>query len=475
MKLGTYAVRTGNRIRRRALLGGALGASLALPWLEVTSDLARAAAVTPPKRFLVFFVPGGVFDDLFWPTTTSETDFTLSSILQPLAPFKKQMLVLDGIEVKTMADGYGHPHARGMTGLLTGVSLPQGPYDFFIGGPAGFPNSTSLDHVIGDRISSTNKFKTLEFGVLWPTYENGALPTNIISYSGPGQPAPPMADPYEAFMRLFSDLGGAGQNAAAAQLKNRKTRIVLDATAQEFAAIRPLVGAADQRRLDEHLQRFREIERSLDASVVTTSASCHKPDPSPTVADRVGYDTGGAVSELGNGGLDLGVSARIPTIGKQMMDMLVLSFACDLSRVASLAWTDAASRAYFPWLGLSQNHHYYQHFPGQAEHGKILNWYMQQLAYLLGQLASIPEGDHTLLDSTLVYFGSEIGYPQTHGRTRVPRILFGGGSTFRMGRVLKVANASHNDLLVSLQNAFGIDSGQFGDPKYTTGPLNGLV
>ena len=176
-------------------------------------------------------------------------------VLQPLAPFRNQMLILDGSEVKTMAEGFGHPHARGMTGLLTGVSLPRGAYDFFIGGPAGFPNSTSLDHVIGKRIGADRKFKTLEFGVLCPTYQNGALTTNIISYSGPGQPAPPMADPYQAFMRVFSGLGDTPQESVTSRLRARKTRLVLEATAREFASIRPLVGASDRIRLDEHLRR----------------------------------------------------------------------------------------------------------------------------------------------------------------------------------------------------------------------------
>ncbi len=478
MRPGRYAVQAGKKIRRRALLGGALGASLALPWLEVTSDLRRAVAqpLLAPKRFLTFFVPGGCFESVFWPTRSSETDFTLSSILGPLAPFKDQMLVLDGIEVKTMAEGFGHPHARGMTGLLTGVSLPEGPYDFFIGGPASFPNSTSLDHVIGNHIGAENKFKTLEFGVLWPTYDNGALPTNIISYSAPGQPAPPMADPYQAFLRLFGDFGGTPEQVAAAERRSRRTRMVLDATNQEFAAVRPLVGMTDQQRLDEHLQRLQELRARLDLSGGATSATCHEPQPALTEADGVGgYDTGAPVGELGNGGLDQSLSARIPAIGKQMMDMLVLSFACDLTRSATLAWTDAASRAYFPWLGLPQNHHYYQHQGAVEGHSAILTWYMQQLAYLLGQLAATPEGDHSLLDSTVVLFGSEISVPTNHGRNRVPRMLFGGGDTFRLGRHLTFDNASHNDLLVSIQNAFGIESPQFGDPKYTTGPLTGLI
>ncbi len=477
MKPGRYAIRTASKIRRRALLGGALGASLALPWLEVMGDLKRASAqaLVEPKRFVTFFVPGGYYDGFFWPEGDSETDFKLPYILEPLAPHRDKLLLLDGIEVKTAADGFGHPHARGMSALLTGLPLPAGPFDFFIGGPAGFPNGTSLDHAIGAQIGATNKFKTLEFGVLWPTYENGALPTNIISYSAPGQPAPPMSDPYEAYLRIFTDLGGSPEQLAAAELRKAKKHLVLEATSREFGAIRPLVGVNDQQRLDEHLAQLKDLESRLDLSGGTVSATCHKPDPAPTLADRINYGTGGAVGELGNGGLDQGVSARMPVIGKQMMDMLVLSLACDLTRVATLAWTDAASRAYFPWLGLNQNHHYYQHFGSAQDHATIFNWYMQQLAYFVGQLAAIPEGDHTLLDSTVILFGSEISEPTHHGRTRVPRMLLGGGKTFNLGRRLKFNDASHNDLLVSIQNAFGITANQFGDPKYTTGPLSGLV
>ncbi len=483
MRPGRIALQVGAKLRRRALLGGAVGAAVAMPWLEVTSDLKRAHAQAKPgpKRFLSFFFPGGYFQE-FWPEGGSETEFTLPYCLAPLAPFQQQMLVLDGIEVKSMVEGPGHPHARGMSAFLSGRPLPVGPYDFFIGGPAGFTDGTSMDHVLGQHLGAQNKFKTLEYGVLWPTYDNGALPTNIISYSAPGQPAPPMADPYLAFTRVFADLGGTLDEVVAVELRKKRTRLVLDGANREFVAIRPLVGAQDQLRLDEHLSRLHELGSRLDLSGGELSATCRKLDPAPTEADRIGYETGDPVGELGNGGLDLGISARMPAIGKQMMDMLVMSLACDLTRSATLQWTDAASRAFFPWLGLNQNHHYYQHAPrltgntgSNNDHSKIVNWFMQQLAYLVGQLAATPEEDHTLLDSTLILVGSEISDPNNHGRDRVPRLLLGGGNTFRMGRHVKFDSAPHNNLLVSIQNAFGIDSDTFGDARFTTGPLAGLV
>jgi hypothetical protein len=480
MTTGLAATRIARKIRRRTLMGGAL----ALPWLEVTSSLRRANAQqpTPLKRFVAFFFPGGYFQD-FWPEGGTETEFTLPYCLQPLAPFRDQLLLLDGIDVKSMVEPPGHPHARGMSAFLTGRPLPPGPYDFFIGGPAGFTDGVSLDHVLGEKLREQNKFKTLEFGVLWPTYDSGALPTNVISYSAPGQPAPPMADPYLAFERIFADLGGTPEQELALEIRKKRTRFVLDGTTQEFAALRPLVGAQDQMRLDEHLARIHELASSLDLSGGTLSTTCHKPDPAPTQADSIIYDTGSPVGELGNGGLDMGISARMPAIGKQMMDMLVLSLACDLTRVATLQWTDAASRAFFPFLGLQQNHHYYQHAPrlesmpaaGNLEHSKIVNWFAEQLAYLVGRLAATPEDDHTLLDSTLILVGSEISDPNVHGHERVPRLLVGGGSAFRLGRHVRFDHASHNDLLVAIQNAFGIDSATFGDARFTTGPLAGLV
>src|SRR5450432_906765 len=216
-------MRSGHRLDRRALLGAAGGISLALPWLEALTgrSLARAATAPPPKRLIIFFSPGGVIRDQFWPTGT-ENSFTLPKILEPLAPYQKQLLVLDGLDSKPMVDGVGQAHAKGMGGLLTGRALPAGQYAFFDGGSAGFADGISIDHAIGEKIGTATKFKTLEFGVLWPTYGSGPLPQNVISYAAAGQPAPPMHDPYDAFTRLFSTVGQTTDEATSSAARARK-------------------------------------------------------------------------------------------------------------------------------------------------------------------------------------------------------------------------------------------------------------
>ena len=166
----------------------------------------------------------------------------------------------------------------------------------------------------------------------------------------------------------------------------------------------------------------------------------------------------------------------MPTISRQMIDMSVMSLACDLTRVASIQYTDAALRASFPWLNLNENHHFYQHDGGfmQQPCADIDTFFMGELAYLLQRLSSIKEGDQTLLDSTAVLVCSEIGDPPSHDYKRIPFIIAGGGTMFKTGRYLKLPATPHNNMLVSLLNAYGLKNTTFGDAKYCTGALTGL-
>jgi hypothetical protein len=462
------------KFRRRLLLAGG-GAIALLPWLEALGG-GRAHRVsaqdqTPTKRFVVFFWPGGVIRDLYWPTG-GELDFTMPYILEPVSAYRDKLLILDGLEMANMLDGLGHPHTRGMGGLLTGKALTPGQYSFF-GDPTDFPQGMSIDHMIGNRIGAERRFKTLELGVLWPTYGTGPTPQNMISYSGPGQPAQPTSDPWAAFQRIFSGLdGGASMNDDAA-LRVRKTQLVLDSASAEFAAISRGLGVEDRRRLDEHLSRLAEIKASLVAPT-GQGAACALPT-GITEADGIVYATGGDGSHQT---VARDASERMPTIGHQMIDTAVMSLACDLSRVVSIQYTDAASRASFPWLNLNENHHFYQHDGGfqQQPCADISRFFVEQFAYLLERLSEVMEGDKPLLESTTILMCSEIGDPPSHDHRRVPFVIAGGdGSVFRLGRYLKLGTQPHHKLLVSLLNSFGIDDTTIGDAKYGTGPLTGLT
>jgi len=463
-----------SKIRRRLLLAGG-GAAALLPWLEVFHSgrlrSANAQAQTPAKRFMVFFYPGGVIRDKFWPTGT-ETNFTLPYISEPLTPYKDKLLIMDGLQQNNMDEGVGHPHIRGMVGLLTGKVVVPGPYAFFLGGTTDFAQAPSIDHMIGNKISAGLRFPTLELGVLWPTFGTGPSPQNTISYSGAGQPAQPTADPWKAFQRIFMGVGQPTGGNDDAALRMKKTQLVLDSTSAEFNAVMPMLGASDKARLDEHLSRLAEIKASLTAPS-GMGPTC-LPPTNITSADTISYETGGGESHQT---IAAASSNRMPTISKQMIDMAVMSFACDLTRVASIQYTDAASRASFPWLKLNENHHYYQHDGGfqQQPCADIAKFFYGEFAYLLKRLSETKDGDQTLLDTTSVLLCSEIGDPPTHDNKRIPFILAGGGAGFKMGRSVNFGGKPHHSLLVSLLNAYGLPDTTIGEAKYNKGPLTGLT
>lgn len=462
------------RLRRRAFLAGG-GAAALLPWLEALPGgrLAHAQTATPIKRFMVFFYPGGVIRSQYWPTGGTETSFTLPAIMQPLKAYQDKLLILDNIEARQMLDGPGHPHTKGMCGLLTGKATVAGKYTFFCGGSTDFGQGPSIDHLIGNSIGKDNKYQTLEYGVLWPTYGSGPTPQNIISYSDVATPAQPMSDPWQAFMRVFAGVtaGGAASDPTK-DLRTKKTQLVIDSVSKEFQAISAVgLGAADKARLDEHLSNLADFRKSLMVSVGGGS-NC-VPPTTITAADTIKYSTGGDGSHQT---VAAAASGRMPTISRQMIDMAVMSLACDLTRVASIQYTDAASRASFPWLNLNENHHFYQHDGGfmQQPCADITTFFMGELAYLLQRLSSIKEGDKTMLDSTAILVASEIGDPPSHDYKRIPFILAGGGTMFKTGRYFKPSATPHNNLLVSLLNAYGLKNTTFGDAKYCTGALAGL-
>ena len=163
-----------------------------------------------------------------------------------------------------------------------------------------------------------------------------------------------------------------------------------------------------------------------------------------------------------------------------MMDMMVMALSCNMAPVGTLQWSDTEAKHTFPWLKLtqSQHHHFYQHDGGfqpvQCE--QIGTWYAQQHLYLLQQLDAVVVGDHTLLDETLVFFGSELQEPPTHKKNNMPLWLAGGGiNTGTAGRWIKKNAEPHNNLLVSILNLFGDTRKTFGAAKFCTGPTAGIV
>ncbi len=463
-----------SQLNRRALLRGAGSVAIALPLLDAMLPRRKAYAAAP-QRFIPFYSPGGTVLESWRPTGTP-TNYGFGSILEPLTPVKASLTVVDGLDIKVTAEGYGHPHTRGMAGILTGHPTNPGPYET-CGGKSGFANGPSIDQVIAAKISADRKFKSLYFAVRWPTYFYGGVriaPTNVLSYEAANKPLPPEMDPRIIFDKLFKNVGSDPAQMAAQTLEKSQAKSILDTVDKSYVSMSARLGMADRRKLEEHVSKIREVEKALDAVSPPAGAMC-----APSFgADLQGNFASSSPTTACDGCTEASNDMLIPRTGKVMMDMMVMALACDITRVVTFQWMDLAANNSFPWLGLTDTHHGYQHDRGYQPEGikKIDNWYAQQFKYLVDRLAAVKEGDATLLDSTISFWFKEISHPNTHSHVNMPLVLASGSqSGLKPGRWAQYKNLPHNNLLVSLLNMYGVDVKTFGKPDYCTGPLSGLV
>jgi hypothetical protein len=450
------------RLSRRALLRGASGFAIGLPFLEIMAPRgrARAATVAAPKRYINFFSPNGTIYPAWVPTAgTSPSSFTLSRILAPLAPNQKSIVVLDGISNVAGTHGNGDDHMRGMGTMLTGTELAPGTTMGGAGTPAGLAGGISVDQSIAAIIGQGTKLKSLELGV-----ESGSAGTvwGYTSYSGPSQALPPDNNPASVFTRVFSTLG---TNVSEAQRLAAERKSVLDAVVANYAQLNPRLGALDRAKLDAHLSNVRDLETRVTAVGATLGASCAKP----------AMPTG-----------DYQKNASFPTVGKLQTDLLVMAMACDLTRVGTLQFENSVGGTQFTWVDptITRGHHDMSHDADtiadtMEKLTKINIWYAQQLNYLLTSLAAVPEptasGMGTMLDNTVVVWCNELAKGNIHSHAPQPFVLAGGaGGALQPGRFLQFNKVPHNNLLVSLINLMGGKATTFGNPAYCTGPLTGL-
>ena len=284
-------------ITRRQLFAGAGG--LAAASLLGTHRLARAAKA-PPKRLVLFFTPHGtVWDD--WRPTGTATNFTLGSILQPLAAYQDRLALIDGMQIRSPYD-HRVPHTYDLPALWTGSPIDT-EADLFErtdhGVSFGWNTGTSVDQFIATELPLTTPYRTLEFGV---GTGNGLHPARRMIYTGPAAPLDPFDGPQTAWNALFRGFE-PGKTSAAAALAARRASI-LDRVTQELASVRETVSAADRVRLDAHTDAIRELELTLEADVICTPPA----DP-------------GLVS------FEQEMDAQL--------DMLVASLACGLTNIAT--------------------------------------------------------------------------------------------------------------------------------------------
>jgi hypothetical protein len=455
------------RLSRRSFLRGAGSIAIALPWLELMHDerLAKAGAA-PARRFLAVFTPGGtVHQDQNgvdkWSPTGTEHDFTLSPILKPLAPVQERVIVFDGVSMKS---ANGDQQQAGMAAWLTGRAQSMGS--------GSYPLGPSIDQVLAKTISAGKAISSLELAVRWGTGKSFGRATafDLVNFRDDASftPIVPRIDPAAIWAELFGSL-----NPAAGSARNWD-KSILDYVDRRYTGLASRIGAADKQRIEEHLSRIRELEQGLSTVAVSGCVS-------PQQVNTSGYDPQLGLHSTGIA-TDGPTDAAIPTVGKYMIDLLVMAFACDHTAVGTLLWSDAQAVHTFPWLNLNQTYAFYQGDGGYhpAECEQICTWYAEQHSYLLERMAAVDMGFHSLLDESVVFFGSNLSNPATHRTDDMPFLLAGGGGGLKTGRWLdyrgpsKLEFRSHNDLLVSLFNLFGDPRTTFGNPTFCTGPLANL-
>jgi hypothetical protein len=454
------------RLHRRTVIRGAGTIAIGLPWLECMTEDKEAyaqATATTARRFLAVYQPGGTVMTRFTPSGTETAPvLSTSPILAPLESVKSKLNVILGLNY----DLNGEQHQKGICGFLTGMDQD--------GGQAGrYPKAPSIDQIIAKRLLM--RTPTMQVAIRWATGKShGRIhPINSINFEDNSNftPIAPRLDPQMIWTETFgSNTGGTPTNLEAIRINRKKS--IMDFVDRKYAALLPRLGAADRMRLDDHLTKIRDIEASL-VPPVDPPASCI----APTKVDTSGYNPASGLNSADDGAIrDTQTDAAIPVVGKFMMDMVVMAMACDRTAVATIQWTDTEAKHTFPWLSLPDHHHFYQHDGGfrEAECAKIATWYSEQHKYLIEKMQAQVMGpeNKTLLDESVVFFGSEIQKPDAHSVTNMPFLLAGNGGGMKTGRFLTCPSQAHNNLLVSILKLFGSTANTVGNAR-TSGPLQG--
>ena len=348
---------------------------------------------------------------------------------------KQNLIVLDGLNLMCgdQSKFNVEQYQGGMVGWLTGMVQP---------GSGSYVKGPSIDQVLASRLAAGKRYSSLQMAVRWGTGKaHGKVsPSDTCTFSdGPTfDPIPPRLDPANIWTTLFGQPPPTSTTGA-------WDASILDAVDRRYVKLAQRLGAADRQRLEAHLERIRDLERRLGTG--TGTRACVP----PMLVDTTGYNPTSGLMSSDDGSLkDVSTDAAIPKVGKLMMDMMVMAFACDITGVGFLQWADSNAEYTFPWLNLPETHKFYENDGGYrpAELQTIYTWYSSQHAYLLQQLAGIDMGGHSLLDETMVFFGTELQHPATHAKTDMPFLLAGGG--LRGGRWIRYEGSPpHNNLLVS--------------------------
>jgi hypothetical protein len=419
------------RISRRTVQRGA-GVAVSLPWME-----SLQGATAAPKRFAVLFMGNGVNEEQ-WYARGAGDSMELSKSLEPLAPLKKKINVIDGLFMKTLTGQGIHPAQTGS--LLSGATIQRGPV---------LRSGVTIDQVLANHIGQDTAQPSLVLACEQPL--TGYHETNFsmaysshLSWQSPDSPVPTEVYPSLAFDNLFENRG-VMRNAS-----------ILDRVRDRAQALSREVSATDKAKLDEYLTSVREIEKRIERMRIDK----HRADE----AAKGGSQPLWKMERPANGmPEDLREHARL------MCDIIALGFQTDRTRVATLILANDLSAQIYPFLQVREGHHAASHYNLSDSYERITRFHLSQLAYLAQKLDSMPEANGSVLDNSCLLFLSNLWSGRKHDNTRLPLVMAGGlGGTIETGRVLNYLDAGDENrklsaLYLSIMERMGLKLERFGD------------
>jgi hypothetical protein len=440
---------TKKALPRRTFLRG-MGATLALPLLDAMVPAATAATKTPAKpirRLGYVFMPMGCDQTRWTPPGTNGKLEDLSPILQSLGPVKEHVTAITNLELR---NAYPGSHATSNSAFLSCAKAKHTESsDYYLG--------TTADQLAAQQIGKETQLPSLELAMdmLQTTgqCDNGyaCVYQNNLSWSSPTTPLPYEAHPRVVFERLFGEGGSLAERRAAL----RKRASLLDYLTEDIASLKRKVGPADQKKINEYLDTVREVERRIqkaEADSANTSL--------PADLDR-----------------PLGVPAAYADHAKLMFDLQVLAMQGDITRIITFQLARETSNRTYPEIGVSDPHHPLSHHGNDPEKiarmAKINAFHVSLFAYYVERLKATPDGDGSLLDHSLILYGSGIGNPNVHDHTNLPILVAGGaaggmkgGRHLRYEQPVPLAN-----LHLTLMEKVGVKIDSFAD---SNGKINEL-
>ncbi|MEX2264623.1 MAG: DUF1552 domain-containing protein [Bryobacteraceae bacterium] len=410
---------------RRTVLRG-LGAAVALPFLDA---MQARAATKPVHRFQAFYVPNGMAME-YWSPKVEGSAFELTPILEPLAPFRNQMLVLSGIKAN-----WNYIHAGASGSFLTGTTRGGRNEIEIIA-------DVSMDQLLARHFAKETQVASLELAMDPPnnagacTGNLSCVYTHTLSWRSPSQPLPMEWNPRAVFEKLFGDSGSTERAAREARLRQHKS--ILDSVTEKLANLKKELGPRDQVKINEYAEAIRDVERRIQKAEeqrdVELPAMGQPQGAPPVFEDHLAL----------------------------MLDLQVLAFQSDLTRVISFMIGKEQSARPYPQIGVPEAHHPLSHHNNIpeliAQMSKINRYHTQLFSQYLAKLRATPDGDGSLLDHMTILYGSGISNSTRHSGDNLPLLLVGGGAGRLQGgrHVTYAGNPPMANLLVTLMDKLGV-------------------